>query len=217
MWWGCRCLRLVVWFVAGAHVTEIRGLVSYRWCDGLIFVTGLALGWYIFACFLPIAPESIVCCVLTAYRLRIHSVLNRSKICHKWDPRNDPHAQIFTGWPTGSNILSLGGNYWEIQYTRYWLQPFAKNLIAYRVRIEAFIMRIELFSILVFQQLRIEPNIRRIERVSNCVSQPSLWFPAYRNLRIETVSRDMRICVSYRGNAKAVSYTHLTLPTILLV
>ena len=96
MWWGCRCLRLVVWFVAGAHVTEIRGLVSYRWCDGLIFVAGLALGWYIFVCFLPIAPESIVCCVLTAYRLRIDSVLNRSKICHKWDPRNDPHAQIFS-------------------------------------------------------------------------------------------------------------------------
>ena len=111
-----------------------------------------------------------------------------------------------SGWPTGSNILSLGGpNYWKIQYNRYWLQPFAKNLIAYRVRIEALIMRIELFSILVFQQLRIEPNIRRIECVSNCVSQPSLWFPAYRNLRIETVSRDMRICVSYRGNAKFIN------------
>ena len=55
-----------------------------------------------------------------------------------------------SGWPTGSNILSLGGpNYWKIQYNRYWLQPFAKNLIAYRVRIEALIMRIELFSILV--------------------------------------------------------------------
>ena len=28
--WAGKCLRLVVWFVAGAHVTEIRGLVSYR-------------------------------------------------------------------------------------------------------------------------------------------------------------------------------------------
>ena len=117
------------------------------------------------------------------------------------------------GWTGDSNTDSLGDpNYWKMQYNRYWLQPFAKNLIAYRVRIEALIMRIELFFILVFQHLRIEPNIRRIERVSNCVSQPSLWFPAYRNLRIETVSRDMRICVSYRGNAKI----HIYLCTYIL-
>ena len=112
------------------------------------------------------------------------------------------------GWPGDSNIHSLGDpNYWKIPYNPYWLQPLVKSLIAYRVRIEPLIMRIDFFFILVFQQLCIEPNIRRIERVSNCVSQPSLGFLAYRNLRIETVSRDMRICVSYRGNAKIYMYT----------
>ena len=41
------------------------------------------------------------------------------------------------GWPGDSNIRSFGGpNYCKIQCNRYWLQPFVKNLLAYRVRIE---------------------------------------------------------------------------------
>ena len=127
----CTCLRPVDWFVVGAHVTEIRGLVGYRWCGGLIFVADLIARVYIFVCFLPITRESIVCCVLTAYWLRIDRVLNRSQICHKWGPGKSiakqysvskwPGTQIFSyqvthrlehsvpRWPGDSNVQSLGG------------------------------------------------------------------------------------------------------------
>jgi len=127
----CKCLRPVDWFVVGAHVTEICGLVGYRWCDGLIFAADLIARVYIFVCFLPITRESIVCRVLTAYWLRIDRVLNRSQICNKWGPGKSiakqysvskwPRTQIFSyqvthrlehsvpRWPGDSNVQSLGG------------------------------------------------------------------------------------------------------------
>ena len=95
--WAGKWLRLVVWFVAGAHGAEIRSLVSYRWCDGLIFVAGLAAGGvHIIRLFLARCSwnHCLLCLdsVSAAYWLRIE----RSQICHKWDPRNDPHTQIFS-------------------------------------------------------------------------------------------------------------------------
>ena len=107
MWWGCRCLRLVVWFVAGAHVTEIRGLVSYRWCDGLIFVAGLAArGVHISRLFLAHCSwnHHVLCLdsVSAACWQRIEQEPNLPQMrSQEWPTRSDiqfmgdPETQIF--------------------------------------------------------------------------------------------------------------------------
>ena len=155
MWWGCRCLRLVVWFVAGAHGAEIRSLVSYRWCDGLICVAGLAArGVHIIRLFLAHCSwnHCVLCLdsVSAAYWQRIEQEPNLPQMRSKEWPTysdiqfmGDPETQIFV--PLVAQTIAKY-NAIDTDCSRLW-----KTCLRIECVSNALIMRIELFFISVFQ------------------------------------------------------------------
>ena len=146
--WTASAFDLLIGLLLGPML--LKYVVSSATGDAMAWFSLLIwlLGGYIFVCFLPITRESIVCCVLTAYWLRIDRVLNRSQICHKWGPGKSiakqysvskwPGTQIFSyqvthrlehsvpRWPGDSNVQSLGGP--ETRKFSLWVPPRDSNM-----------------------------------------------------------------------------------------